>query len=92
MLTPSLVSNDTPDTSSKQTTSYWATRPRLPVALLTNMLAIVALPPGHQVGIRRYLLKQMRLARPPWAEFNGVVVGHYEGHHPSEQDVLLSDV
>jgi anti-sigma-K factor RskA len=32
-------------TSSKQTTSYWQTRPRWPVALLTNIRATVALPP-----------------------------------------------
>jgi len=45
MLTPSFWSKDTPDTSSKHTTSYWHTRPRWPVALLTNIRATVALPP-----------------------------------------------
>jgi hypothetical protein len=45
MLTPSFWSKDTPETSSKQTTSYWQTSPRWPFAMLTNMRATVALPP-----------------------------------------------
>ena len=45
MLTPSFWSKETPDTSSKHTTSYWQTSPRWPVALLTNIRATVALPP-----------------------------------------------
>ena len=45
MLTPSFWSKEMPETSSKQTTSYWQTRPRWPVALLTNIFATVALPP-----------------------------------------------
>ena len=45
MLTPSFWSNETPETSSKHTTSYWHTRPRWPVELLTNIRATVALPP-----------------------------------------------
>ena len=45
MLTPSFWSKETPETSSKQTTSYWQTSPRWPVALLTNIRATVALPP-----------------------------------------------
>src|ERR1019366_2992791 len=45
MLTPSFWSKEMPETSSKQTTSYWQTRPRCPEALLTNILATVALPP-----------------------------------------------
>ena len=45
MFTPSLRSKDTPEISSKHTTSYWQTSPRCPLALLTNILATVALPP-----------------------------------------------
>jgi hypothetical protein len=45
MLTPSFWSKDTPDTSSKQTTSYWQTSPRCPVVMLTNIRATVAFPP-----------------------------------------------
>jgi hypothetical protein len=44
-LTPSFWSKDIPDTSSKQTTSYWQTNPRWPLALFTNIFATVALPP-----------------------------------------------
>src|ERR1700693_3727049 len=39
-----------PETSSKQTTSYWHTKPRCPVALFTNILATVALPGKILIG------------------------------------------
>lgn len=42
---PSFLSNEIPDISSKQTTSHRQTRPRCPLALLTNIWATVALPP-----------------------------------------------
>ena len=45
MFTPSFWSKEMPDTSSKQTTSYWQTSPRWPLALFTNIFATVALPP-----------------------------------------------
>ena len=45
MFTPSFWSKETPETSSKHTTSYWHTKPRWPLAMFTNILATVALPP-----------------------------------------------
>src|SRR5262249_5954552 len=47
ILTPSLESKETPAISSKHTTSYWQTRPRCPVAMLTNIRAIVQ-PPADE--------------------------------------------
>ena len=38
-------SKETPETSSKQTTSYWQTRPLCPELMFTNIRATVALPP-----------------------------------------------
>jgi hypothetical protein len=45
MLTPSFWSNEIPEISSKQITSNWHTRLLCPVAMLTNILATVALSP-----------------------------------------------
>ena len=84
MLTPSFWSKETPETSSKQTTSYWETRPRWPVALLTNIRATVALPAGDQMGVRRDLLEQVGLARAARAELDHVVVALDERNHAQE--------
>ena len=90
MLTPSFVSNETPETSSKQMTSYCATSPRRPVRVVHEHVGDRRLAARDEVGVRRDLLEQVRLARPAGAELDGVVVRHHERDHAGEQDVLLS--
>ena len=89
MLTPSFWSKEMPDTSSKQTTSYWHTRPRWPVAVVHEHPRHRGLPAADQVRVRTDLLKQVRLARAPRPELHHVVVALYKGHHPQQQSALL---
>ena len=62
MLTPSFLSNETPETSSKQTTSYWATSPRRPVRVVHEHVGDRRLAARDEVRVRRDLLEQVRLA------------------------------
>ena len=45
---------------------------------------------GDEVGVRRDLLEQVRLAGAAWTELDGVVVADDERDHPGDQDVLLA--
>ena len=88
MFTPSFWSKSMPLTSSKQTTSYWATRPRRPGRVVHEHLGDGRLAARHEVRVGRDLLEQVRLARAARTELDHVVVALDERDHPQEEHVL----
>jgi hypothetical protein len=89
MLTPSFWSKDTPETSSKQITSYWDEAPTSR-AHVDEHVGDGRLAAGHEVRIRRHLLEEVRLAGASRSQLDCVVVADDERQHADEQHVLLT--
>ena len=90
MLTPSLVSKETPETSSKQIDVVLGDEPAPARRVVDEHVGDRRLAARDEVGVGRDLLEQVRLAGAPRPELDGVVVRHDERHHAGEQDVLLA--
>ena len=90
MLTPSLVSNETPDISSKQNHVVLGDETSPPGCVVHEHVGDCRLTAGDEVGVGRYLLEEMGLASAAGAELDGVVVGDDERDHTGEENVLLA--
>ena len=88
MFTPSFWSKLMPLTSSKHTTSYWRDEAPLAGAHVDEHPSDGRFAARHEMGVRRHLLEQMRLAGAARPQLDQVVVVLGERNHPQEQQVL----
>src|SRR6185437_12882833 len=62
----------------------------LPVRVVHEHLCDCRLAPRNQVGIRRYLLKQVAFASPARPELDEIVISLDEGDHAQEDDAFCA--
>jgi len=89
MFTPSFrIEGNAGNFHQKQTTSYWQTRPRCPLAMLTKHSSHSRLSTGNQVGRKATPVGTGDSCPSARTQFDKIVVALDKGNHAQKRDLL----